>query len=61
MDAKKFSPTHLVVGNAPPGGILDKKSKIEIRIAIQNGCDIISGMHSFLNDDPKIYNDSIQK
>ena len=60
MDAKKFSPTHLVVGSAPPGGILDKKSKNEIGIAIKNGCDIISGMHSFLNDDPKFYHDSIK-
>ena len=60
MDAKKFLPTHLVIGNAPPGGILDVKSKIEVEIAIQNGCDIISGMHSFLNDDSKLYNDSIK-
>lgn len=60
MDAKKYSPTHLVVGNAPFGGILDKRSKIEIGNAIQNRCDIISGMHSFLNDDPKLYQDSVK-
>ena len=60
MDAKKYSPTHLVVGNAPPGGVLDKRSKIEIENAIQNGCDIISGMHSFLNDDPMLYQDSVK-
>ena len=60
MDAKKYSPTHLVVGNAPPGGVLDKKSKSEIHDAIQNGCDIISGMHSFLNDDPELVNGAIK-
>ena len=60
MDAKNFKPTHLVIGNAPKGGILDKNAKIEVEIAIQNGCDIISGMHSFLNDDPKLYHDSIK-
>ena len=35
MDTKKYSPTHLVVGNAPPGGVLDKRSKVEIGNAIQ--------------------------
>ncbi len=53
-DTKKFSPSHLVVGNAPPGGILDRKSKVEIEKAIQYGCDIINGLHSFLSDDPKL-------
>ena len=60
MDAKKYSPTHLVVGNAPLGGVLDKRSKSEIHDAIQNGCDIISGMHSFLNDDPELVNGAIK-
>ncbi|OUX30311.1 MAG: hypothetical protein CBE24_06835 [bacterium TMED264] len=59
-DAKKYSPTHLVVGNAPPGGVLDKRSKSEIHDAIQSGCDIISGMHSFLNDDPELVNGAIK-
>ena len=59
MDAKKYSPTHLVVCNAPPGGILDKNSKSEIHDAIQNGCDIISGMHSFLNDAPELVKEAI--
>ena len=60
MDAKKYSPTHLVVGNAPSGGFLDKKSKREIHDAIQNGCDIISGLHSFLNDDPELVNRALK-
>ncbi|MBA66146.1 MAG: hypothetical protein CMG55_10135 [Candidatus Marinimicrobia bacterium] len=59
-DAKQFSPTHLVVGNAPPGGILDEISKNEIHNAIQSGCDILSGMHSFLNDDPDLLRSSMK-
>ena len=35
-------------------------SKVEIGNAIQNGCDVISGMHSFLNDEPNLYNDSVK-
>ena len=58
-ETKKFSPTHLVVGSAPPGGSLDKHSKSEIHNAIENGCDIISGMHTFLNDDPDLVKNSI--
>jgi len=54
-DAKDFSPTHLVIGSAPPGGVLDDADRKEIREAIQNGCHIISGMHVFLNDDPELF------
>ena len=49
--AKQYAPTHLVIGNAPQGGILDNKSLIEIEEAINYGCDIISGMHSLLEKD----------
>ena len=50
----QFSPTHLVVGSAPQGGHLDKKSRTEIEQAIENGCNIISGLHIFLNEDPEL-------
>ena len=53
-DAKDFSPTHLVIGSAPPGGVLDDANRKEIREAVQNGCHIINGMHVFLNDDPEL-------
>ena len=52
--AKDFSPTHLVVGSAPPGGVLNDADRKEILKAIQYGCHIISGMHVFLNDDPEL-------
>ena len=53
-NAKDFSPTHLVLGSAPPGGILNDADRKEIREAVQNGCHIINGMHVFLNDDPEL-------
>ena len=53
--AKDFSPTHLVVGSAPPGGVLNDDYRREIIAAIQSGCRIIAGMHVFLNDDPEIF------
>ena len=49
--AKQYSPTHLVIGNAPQGGRLDNRSLEEIEKAIDQGCNIISGMHSFLKND----------
>ena len=61
LEAKKFRPTHLVIGSAPQGGTLDRKSLIEIDDAIEYGCDIISGMHSFLNDDPSFLKKSKAK
>jgi len=57
-ETKRFSPTHLVIGNAPQGGNLDKNSLNEISNAIDNGCDIISGMHIFLNDNDLLKNKS---
>ncbi len=46
-----FSPSHLVIGSAPQGGTLESKELIEIKHAIDSGCNIISGMHFLLNDD----------
>ena len=54
-DAKDFSPTHFVVGSAPPGGVLDDADRTEILEAIQYGCNIINGMHVFLNEDPELF------
>ena len=50
-DAKKYHPDHLVIGNAPQGGIVSKHMYLEIEEAIKNGLNIISGMHQFLSED----------
>ena len=50
-DAKKYKPDHLVIGNAPQGGIVSNQMFIEIKEAIRNGINIVSGMHEFLSED----------
>ena len=50
-DAKKYNPDHLVIGNAPQGGIVSNQMLIEIKEAIRNGINIVSGMHEFLSED----------
>jgi uncharacterized NAD-dependent epimerase/dehydratase family protein len=42
-----------MIGSAPQGGYINERYRKEIVAAIQNGCDIYSGMHQFLNDDPE--------
>ena len=50
-DAKKYNPDHLVIGNAPQGGVVSNQMLIEIKEAISNGVNIVSGMHKFLSED----------
>ena len=50
-DAKKYKPDHLVIGNAPQGGIVSSQMLVEIKEAISNGINIVSGMHEFLSKD----------
>jgi len=52
--ASGYSPNALMIGNAPQGGFISKYYRKEITAAIQFGCDIYSGMHQFLNDDPEL-------
>ncbi|MBO01373.1 MAG: hypothetical protein CMG35_01805 [Candidatus Marinimicrobia bacterium] len=53
---KHLNPDTLVVGNATQGGFISDDYREEIKNAIQSGCDIISGMHQFLNDDDELKN-----
>ncbi|WP_255169677.1 DUF1611 domain-containing protein [Natrononativus amylolyticus] len=43
--------TALVIGVAPAGGALPESWKPSIRQAMQNGCHIVSGMHTYLSED----------
>ena len=54
QDALQYQPDTMVIGLAPPGGVINDETRKEILIAIDEGCDIISGMHVFLNDDDEI-------
>ncbi|MFB6112561.1 MAG: DUF1611 domain-containing protein [Halodesulfurarchaeum sp.] len=41
----------LVIGIAPIGGGFDESWRSDVRTAIGRGCDVISGLHYFLEDD----------
>ena len=47
-------PDTLVIGSASQGGFITDEFRAEIVKAIKFGCNIISGMHHFLNDDKEI-------
>lgn len=46
-----LKPDTLVIGNATQGGFITEEYRQEIANALNSGCDVISGMHQFLNDD----------
>lgn len=41
----------LLIGIAPIGGGFDESWRDDVRMAIERGCDVISGLHYFLNED----------
>ncbi|WP_136717199.1 DUF1611 domain-containing protein [Halorientalis salina] len=43
----------LVVGIAPIGGEFDESWRPDVRGALERGCDVVSGLHYFLNEDPE--------
>ncbi len=43
----------LIIGVAPIGGKLPVEWREEIKIALENGKTVISGLHDFLGDDPE--------
>jgi len=46
--------THLVVGLAPDGGRLSERARRDILWAVDNGLNVVSGLHDFLSDDAEI-------
>lgn len=50
------NPDTLVIGNASQGGFISDEYRNEVKNAIMSGCNIISGMHQFLQDDPELAN-----
>ena len=51
-DALALRPTALLIGIAPTGGRLPAEWRQVIRTAIDAGLDILSGLHTFIGDDP---------
>ena len=54
QDASSFKPDTFLIGITPAGGELPKKWRSLIKDAIKHRMDIVSGMHTFLNDDPQL-------
>jgi uncharacterized NAD-dependent epimerase/dehydratase family protein len=48
----KLGPTAILVGIAPQGGRLPEEWRSWLAEALDNGCDLWSGLHTFLGDDP---------
>ncbi|MFC7223483.1 DUF1611 domain-containing protein [Halalkalicoccus sp. GCM10025322] len=42
----------LLIGIAPIGGGFDESWRADVENALERGCDVISGLHYFLEDDP---------
>ncbi|WP_418286728.1 DUF1611 domain-containing protein [Halorubrum sp. DTA46] len=44
----------LYIGIAPIGGGFDESWRSDVRAAIEAGCDVVSGLHYFLNEDEEL-------
>ena len=53
-DAMQYAPNALLIGIAPPGGMLPDIFKAVIRQAIKNELDILNGLHSFVGEDREL-------
>lgn len=53
-ETQALAPDTLVIGSAPQGGVINAKYRREITAGIEFGCNVINGMHEFLNDDRDI-------
>jgi len=54
QESLRYRPNALLIGIAPPGGALPDSFKGVIRSAIENGLDILNGLHTFVGDDPEL-------
>lgn len=57
-EALEYNPNlkYLIIGVATPGGKLPHDYRAIIKHAIENGLNIVSGLHEFLSDDPELNN-----
>ncbi len=60
-DALAFGPTSLVIGIATPGGVLPDDWRTVIHEAIENGLEVVNGLHTFLNEDEAFVRHAEQK
>jgi uncharacterized NAD-dependent epimerase/dehydratase family protein len=53
MELLALKPQFLVIGLAPDGGKLPAEARESVKLAIENGLNVDSGLHEFLSDDPE--------
>ena len=53
-DSLKYGPNALLIGIAPRGGKLPAEWRDVVKQALENGMDVISGLHDMLNEDPDL-------
>jgi len=53
-DGLRLGANSVLIGIAPQGGVLPDEWRGWIREAIQGGCDVVSGLHTFIGDDPDL-------
>lgn len=53
--ARQLQPEALFVGIAPPGGDLPDELRRHVLDAARWGIDVVSGLHTFLADDPELH------
>ena len=53
-EALAYKPDTLLIGIAPQGGTLPAAWRWQLLTAIDAGLNIVSGLHSFLSDDPEL-------
>lgn len=54
LEGNKLKPSYFVIGLAPDGGRLPAAAKKSVRLALENGIHVDSGLHDLLTKDLKI-------
>lgn len=54
MDSLRYNPDTLLIGIAPKGGKLPEELRKQVLSAVENGLNIISGLHDKLSEDPEL-------
>src|SRR5438132_12279749 len=53
---RTLKPETLIVGVATFGGYIPKEFRATLRGAIENGLNVVAGLHEYLNDDAEVVN-----